>query len=362
MKDTATQYMKYLPAILGAVILLGLAAACGSHPEPRQRAPEDRFEVLISYMEENADYLNSPDTPFFINAPEVFQNMRSNFLVIDIRSPEEYEKGHIEGSVNILPADIIPFFENRIHVPAFDTIVLVCNAGYRSAYVAMAARYLGYENVFPLRNGLSSWDLSVAENYRLRYRSDQLVDRLETTDRPMNAPGEFPVIMSRKTGGYELLRERILDILGGDISERFITVEQWMEDPGSWYLMAYWPEAIYMRGHLPGAIRYQPRRSLRFGESLSTLPADQPVIVQCFAGNHSNFVTMYLNILGYDARSMVYGANSFMYSILEANDSPGVYFAAEKDVFHYPLVTPGGEADPAQVPVRPQVAIPDGGC
>lgn len=318
------------------VFLLLFVIACGSEPE--EPPLEDKMDVLIAYMEANADYVNSPDTPFFINAPEVYENLGNNHLVIDLRPEEEFRQGHIEGSVNIRPSGIVAYFENAIHPPAFDRITLVCNAGYESAYVAMAARYLGHENVFPLRNGLSSWDASIAEPYRLAHISDFLVDKLETEDKPMRPSGDIPAIMSRKNHGYKLLRERIVDILSGDLSGRFITVHEWLEDPEAYYLMAYWPEGSYRRGHLPGAVRYQPRLSLRSDQQLATLPTDQPVIVQCFAGNHSNFATMYLNILGYDAKSMIYGANSFMYSVLVENESPGVYFAAEKDIFHYPLM------------------------
>ncbi len=349
---------------LALVLLLVMSlqlAGCG--PSARMdTGAEDRFDLLIRYMEEEADFVNAPDTPFFINAPEVYANLKKNYLVIDIRSREDYENGHIEGSVHVPPNRIIAYLEEEIHAPGFERIVLVCPAGYESAYVAMAARYLGYSNVFPMRNGLSSWDHAIASEYRLRHISDVHSDKLVRTGFPMNEPGRFPPIHTTRSEGYDILRERIIDILSGDIGHRFVTVDDWMENSESWYLVSYWPERPYNRGHLPGAVRYQPKKSLRSGESLSTLPVGKPVVIQCFAGNHSNFVTMYLNILGYDARSMIYGANSFMYSIIKADEAPGAHFAAEKDIFHFPLVTDDGSLEPEPMDIPRPAAIPDGGC
>lgn len=354
MKTTAS-----VTIVLGGILLL-LSSCLSSRQETEYK--EDRFQTLLSYLESEADYVNAPDTPFFINAPEVFENLENNYLIIDIRSADEFQKGHIQGAIHVPPSHIVAFLEKEVHAPGFEKITLVCNGGYKSAYVAMAARYLGYTNVFPLRNGLSSWNHDIASEYRLKYRSDFLVDKLVTENTPKNDPGVYPVLQSGKTDGYAILRERIISILDTDISDRFITINDWLNDPESFYLISYWPETRYNRGHLTGAIRYQPKASLRSDQSLSTLPADQPIIIQCFAGNHSNFATMYLNILGYDAKSMIYGANSFMYTIIQEEESPGSVFVEDRDIFHFPLVDPSGVAASEATRLQPQLALPDGGC
>lgn len=336
--------------------------ACHSTDEMDADVAVNGFDTLISYMESEADFVNAPDTPFLISAPEIYSNLQNNYLVIDIRSSEEYEKARIKGSVHVLPKDVIPFLENDIHAPGFEKIALVCNGGHESAYVAMAARYLGYSNVYPIRNGLSSWDYSIAREHRLKNISDSQIDNLVTTEFQMNPAGEFPVIKTTRSDGYEILRDRIIEILSDDITDRFITIDDVMDDRESYYLISYWPESRYNRGHLPGAIRYQPKNALRSDKSLNTLPLDMPIVIQCFMGTHSNFVTLYLNILGYDAKSMVYGANSFMYSIMKEEESPGRHFAEEKDIFHYPMISDEGAITPGEVIEPVQKVIPDGGC
>ena len=43
------------------------------------------------------------------------------------------------------------------------------------------------------------------------------------------------------------------------------------------------------------------------------LPVDKPVVVYCGTGHNSGFATAYLRLFGYNARTLKYGNNSFMY-------------------------------------------------
>ena len=72
-------------------------------------------------------------------------------LIIDVRTPEEFEEGHIEGSLNI-PLDEIEKAMSWLQkdVPT----VVVCASGSRSAYAFKMLKTNGYEKVY---NG-GSWD------------------------------------------------------------------------------------------------------------------------------------------------------------------------------------------------------------
>lgn len=320
------------------LVFIGLIFSACSFSKTDKPEEYNGFDTVIEYLEEYADYVNSSETPFFISAPEIFENLDSNYLVIDIRDINYYEDGHIINSINVKPDEIVAFFENIIHAPNFDKIAIVCNAGYKSAFVAMGMRYLGYENVFPLRNGLSSWDYSIAKNYRLKHISDSHLNKLDTIGYPKNKAGDFPIIKTYHKEPYKILRQRIIEILSEDLDKYFIEFDEITENSENYYIMSYWPEARYNSGHLTGSVRYQPRKSLRSDEYLNTLPIDKPTVIQCYMGNHSNFVAMYLNILGYDAKSLIYGANNFIFTTIKNEERPGRFFTLEKDVFNFPLV------------------------
>lgn len=76
-------------------------------------------------------------------ATEIYE--RTNALLIDVRTPEEYRENHIEGAVNI------PFYEidnikNEIIDPN-KVILVYCKTGKRSKIVKQILIQNGYKNV-----------------------------------------------------------------------------------------------------------------------------------------------------------------------------------------------------------------------
>ena len=79
-------------------------------------------------------------------------------VVIDVRTIDEYNDGHIEGSINI-PVDNI----NNISYNKDTTIIVYCATGIRSANAAQALIDLGYTNVYNLDGGLINWGFSLED-------------------------------------------------------------------------------------------------------------------------------------------------------------------------------------------------------
>ena len=71
----------------------------------------------------------------------------------------------------------------------------------------------------------------------------------------------------------------------------------------------------YANGHIQGAIN-SSLGSLIADIGSGKIPTDKTIVVYCWTGQHSSQVTAALNMLGYNAVSMTYGANSLMYSDL----------------------------------------------
>ena len=67
-------------------------------------------------------------------------------IVIDVRSPAEFQMGHVEGALNIpveiiSPQNIAPLNDQN------QTIIVYCASGMRSAYARTMLMQLGYTNV-----------------------------------------------------------------------------------------------------------------------------------------------------------------------------------------------------------------------
>ena len=75
--------------------------------------------------------------------------LRSNkdIILLDVRTPAEYEKDHINGSV-LLPHDHIVKMAKYILPDKTAKIIVGCSSGFRSRIACAMLTALGYENVY----------------------------------------------------------------------------------------------------------------------------------------------------------------------------------------------------------------------
>ena len=72
--------------------------------------------------------------------------------LIDVRTPAEYQRGHVRFSQNI-PLNRIPSFKPR---QSEDPIYVMCQSGARSSRASRMLQKQGY-NVVNVRGGMSQW-------------------------------------------------------------------------------------------------------------------------------------------------------------------------------------------------------------
>jgi phage shock protein E len=84
-----------------------------------------------------------------ISPDEARRFLSEGALVIDVRSPEEFQQGHVTGALNIPLGDVT--VEVPRQVPNKDQILLVhCLSGGRSGIATHQLKGLGYTRVFNL--------------------------------------------------------------------------------------------------------------------------------------------------------------------------------------------------------------------
>jgi len=281
----------------------------------------NEFEVLVEYIEANGDFINGDQVPAMIKASEVYENIDNvKYKVIDIRGEVDFLTGHIANATNVKMADMVDFFENSIIPADYDKISIVCYSGQSASFTAGVLRILGYDNVYAMKFGMCSWNPIFAQNIWSAKISGDYEDQLETAGNVMNPAGDHPTLNTGLTDPQEILRARAIDALSNPYKTHLVKAEDLFVNGSQFYIINYWPVANYDLGHIPGSIQYTPKQSLASGASLYTLPIDKPVVTYCYTGQHAGFVTAYLSILGYDAKSLGFGANSFMHNILKDND------------------------------------------
>lgn len=91
--------------------------------------------------------------------------MHGDTLVIDIREPGEFERGHLPGAV-LLPRGMLEFEihnlvarynEGQAGSAENHPIVLYCGTGGRSALAADTMATMGYRNVRSMAGGIVAW-------------------------------------------------------------------------------------------------------------------------------------------------------------------------------------------------------------
>ncbi|OHD55351.1 MAG: hypothetical protein A2014_07205 [Spirochaetes bacterium GWF1_49_6] len=83
-------------------------------------------------------------------------NTNVQFVIIDVRKPEEYADGHIPGSTNINLYDAD--FRQKLDGLDKDKVYLVyCRAGSRSAKAAQIMAELKFKKIYNMEGGFDSW-------------------------------------------------------------------------------------------------------------------------------------------------------------------------------------------------------------
>lgn len=92
-----------------------------------------------------------------IKPQELWEQLRSASppLVIDVREPREYRKGHIPQAAHV-PFGKLEQAEGDL--PDDRDLVLVCRSGRRSTHAAQLLRDKGYDNVAVLDGGTQAWE------------------------------------------------------------------------------------------------------------------------------------------------------------------------------------------------------------
>ncbi len=343
------------------ILYLSTIFSCNyQHEQDEAQAANNDFDVLLAYLEEGRNYINSNDMPSILNAAQVYNMLSNNILVIDIREKEEFDNGHIRNSVNIKPAGLLDYFENVIAPDGFETIVIVCNNGVVSSYVTGLMQLLGYENVHALGFGLSAWSREIAERHWLAALSSHLEDDMETIPNVIGPSAEKPVISTGEQMPYKILRARVSKLLAENIDEVFVDVQTFEQSREAFYVVTHRSQMLYDHSHLKGSFHYAPGSSLGSQGFLLSLPPHRPILTYCNRGHTSAFAAAYLRVLGYDARSLTYGAFSFTYNSMLELIPDRVY--TERSIFDFPLEKTGEQSKPPQEgKTVPPVEI-QGGC
>jgi len=81
---------------------------------------------------------------------------KGNAMFLDVRTPQEYDSGHISESTNINFYDS-SFLENVSHLDKTKEYIVYCQGGGRASKATRLMKDEGFENVHNLEGGITTW-------------------------------------------------------------------------------------------------------------------------------------------------------------------------------------------------------------
>jgi rhodanese-related sulfurtransferase len=314
---------QYYPIFFISFLVFLLVTGCtGKKTETRQLAVTEvknpvvignETSLMLKDLAENGDYVNSQFFPSLIKASIVKENLDKNLLVIDLRSSKLFSEGHIKGAVNKKFEELPGYFETGIKPFEYDKIIMVCDDGQVSSYTTSLLRLMGYGNVYSMRWGMSAWNNRYAQQGWLKGVSGKYEARLENKVNERPSPSGMPELKTGMATGAGIGAARFSKLFEEGTGSIFISADEVFSNPQKYFIINLERKDKYEDGHIPGAVRYKPEATLGFTEEMASIPSDKTVVVYCGTGHNSGFATAYLRLFGYDARTLKYGNNSFMY-------------------------------------------------
>jgi rhodanese-related sulfurtransferase len=323
--------LNYFAIIL--TLSLGLfISSCSEDDNPTNNNTINESKILAEYLEANGDFINTA-APAMIKSTDVntmILTSPDNIYVIDIRSDVDYAAGHIPGAVNVTLGNLVSHVES-IDASSYEKIAIACYTGQTASFGASLLRLLGYDNVVAMKWGMCSWHTDFKGKWDSNI-SNARATQFESTSYPKAAAGNYPVFNTGKSTGSEILKARVNQVLADGFAK--VTNAEVFDNLSTYYIVNYWKESHYTDpGHIPGAMQYTPKADLKTTTYLNTLPTDKPVVIYCYTGQTSAFMTAYLRVLGYDAKSLLFGTNAMIYDVMTGIE--GMTYWSESQTHDY---------------------------
>ena len=309
--------LKFRNYFLSILLLTFLVSSC-----EKDEKTINESQVLVEYLESAEsplmkDYVNT-DMPAIMTATDLKSlNETGQVYIIDIRAVADFATGHILNAHNVAVKDVLTHIK-ALDLTPYTKVAMVCNSGQTAGYVTTILRVLGYDKVFSLKWGMSSWNVQFASGWKSAVASgNAYASQFVSTATEKGVQGSLPVLSTGFSTGQDILEARATELLTAGFDPAKVTKQTVFDNLAGYYIVNYWPAAQYTDpGHIPGAIQYTPKESIKLLVDLKTLPTNKPIAVYCYTGQTSAALVAYLRLLGYDAKSILFGCNGMIYDIM----------------------------------------------
>ena len=289
--------------------------------------PVSEFELLS----EATDAAFAGWTTSWIKDVVYVHDMQSDLFILDLRSAADYAAGHIEGAVNATLTTMLSILDEQNADDA--EVAAVCYTGQTASFATMALRMAGW-NAFAMKYGMAAWNQDYSGSWDNGISSDFSSEMVNDAS-PALPTNAFPTLNTGLTSADAILAAQLEAVLTEGFGANAVTADAVFATPGDYTVFNYWSQADYEDlGHIPGSYQLTPG-SVTSDANLSALDPAGTNVIYCWTGQTSALTTAYLSVMGYDVKSLKFGANGMMYDGIAGHTWPEGGFAD----YNYPVVT-----------------------
>jgi len=266
-------------------------------PAPSAASRARALDVATRLAAEDGTPLVSPDAV----ADRWSHRDRENVSMLDVRTREEYEAGHVPGSIWAPGGQAVQATDEYVAVRG-GWLVLICDGFGRSIMTAGWLKRMGFLHVAVLEGGVPAW---------------------ERSGRPLETGQPAPVPF-----GYEAAQRVVERVAPGPLGPSGLL--------GHDVVVSVDPSDVYQRGHLPGAV-WIGRGRLELAIAQAAPDPARPVLLTCADGVQSTLAAATLRRMGYaTARVLDGGVAAWRAAGLPVETGPGSMLGEADDVVQKP--------------------------
>lgn len=153
------QYATWAGTLVDRERPIVLIAAPGRETEAATRLGRIGFDNIAGYLEGGMQAVG--ETRHLAMTEEVIPSAAATLLgspdaplVLDVRTPREWQSGHVRGSLNVPLNQLLDRLDD---VPPDRPVVVVCAGGYRSSIAASLLQRQGFDQLVSVRGGMAAW-------------------------------------------------------------------------------------------------------------------------------------------------------------------------------------------------------------
>ena len=284
------------------VLIAFIAAGCGSQQPKVENKPASApsaFDNAVvtkeatwdAYKKVVADNQGKTFPLDAAKARELLAGNESKYLIIDMRAPEDFAKGHIKGAVNLTGVQLA---ENLDKLPVDKTLLLYCYTGQNSGLAMVPLKAFGYKA------------LSISKGFPSAEKAGFEIDTTAVSFKPSEAkPPADPKVAAAQAGikeNYASVAKqagaKTLILKGTDVKALVDGA------PDKYVYIDLRSAEDYGKAHVKGALSI-PLAQLQ--EKIATLPKDKTLVLYCYSGQTAAMATAPLKAEGFKMVSISTG-------------------------------------------------------